>query len=287
MIRFFLLALSLAAGIGFLYWLVILTEGMYLGPRVVAFLYDRGAGTYDRVKQFDPVDDAWDLSVPLQRALEGVTRPLILDVGTGTGRVPRALLRRLDFGGRIVGLDISLEMLREARRKTEGHDDTVTLVWKDAVALPFCDEAFSAVCCIEALEFLARPDTGLKEMVRVLRPGGTLLVSNRIGIDAFLMPGRTFSDRRLNELLASLSLTSVEIKRWQTYYDLVWARKEGTLPAGERSEQLQGVLRCPRCSAVPLGWTAAGLRCEGCGLWYPIEDRILLLERPSERGRHV
>ncbi|MDH4208368.1 MAG: hypothetical protein OEV76_05805, partial [Anaerolineae bacterium] len=93
--------LLLAAAAGVAYWLVVLTEGAYLGSRAVRFLYDWGAASYDRVKQFDPVDDAQSLALPLLRELRGVERPLVLDVATGTGRLPRALRRNLGFQGRI------------------------------------------------------------------------------------------------------------------------------------------------------------------------------------------
>jgi len=278
MIGLIVLLSSLAIGVGFFYWLVISTEGAYLGPQAVAYLYDRGASTYDRVKEFDAVEDAWDLAVPLQRAVKGVKKAFVLDVATGTGRLPLALLRGLDFDGHIVGLDISLRMLQEARRKTAGYDDRVTFLWKDALALPFPDAAFDAVSCVEALEFMADPRLGFKEIARVLRPGGTMLVTNRIGLDALLMPGRTFSDEQLKELLASLSFTSVEIKRWQAYYDLVWARKEGGLLPEERKEELQDILCCPRCLESSLALASAELSCRRCGSLYPIENGIICLE---------
>ncbi len=269
---------SAALGAGLFYWLVISTEGAYLGRRAVAYLYDRGASTYDQVKEFDAVQDGWDLAVPLQRALRDVKKPLVLDVATGTGRVPLALLRCLDFDGRIVGLDISLKMLQEARRKTAGHHDRVTLVWKDALALPFRDSAFDAVSCVEALEFMPDPRLCLQEMVRVLRSGGTLLVTNRIGFDAFLMPGRTFSNKQIEEFLPSLGCSSVEIKRWQTYYDIVWARKEGDLSPRERTEEPLDVLCCPDCIGSSLVLGVPGLSCQGCGSSYLIEKGIICLE---------
>ncbi len=275
-----LLLLFLVLMAGFFYWLLVTTEGAYLGPRAVAFLYDRGAGSYDHVKGFDAVDDAWDLALPLKRALDGVRRPLILDVGTGTGRVPLALLRDLDFEGRIVGLDLSLKMLKEARRKTAGHEDQVMLLWKDALALPFPDNSFDVVSCVEALEFMADPRVVVEEMARVLRPGGTLLATNRIGLDALLMPGRTFSDGQLRRLVSSLGLTSVEIKTWQTYYDLVWARKGGQLSPREGNADPQDMLCCPRCLEPSLIAVRAALSCQSCGLRYPIDKGIICLERP-------
>jgi len=273
------LVLCAAIGAGVLYWLIFLTEGAYLGPRVVAYLYDRGATSYDGVKAFDPVDDAWDLARPLLRALNGARTAYILDVATGTGRLPLALLRCLDFEGSIVGLDLSLRMLEEARRKTAGHEKQVTLVWKDGVVLPFADNTFDAVSCLEAFEFMAQPREALRETARVLRPGGTLLATNRIGLDTLLMPGRSFSTRELKELLASLSFSTVEIKRWQTYYDLVWAKKEGRLVPGRTGGELGTVLRCPECSEASLSFASAAFVCRRCHRRYRVERGIIMLEQ--------
>jgi len=65
----------------------------------------------------------------------------------------------------------------------------------------------------------------LHEMVRVLRPGGWLLITNRVGWEARLMPGHTWSRAQLIEILRGLPLTDISVRPWQTYYDLVWARK--------------------------------------------------------------
>lgn len=274
------LVLLLALAAGFFYWLLVTTEGAYLGPRAVAFLYDRGAGSYDRVKEFDVVDDAWNLALPLKKALGGIKKPLILDVGTGTGRVPLALLRDLDFEGRIVGLDRSLGMLKEARRKTAGSAERVMLVWKDARALPFLDQSFDAVSCVEALEFMADPRVVIADMARVLRPGGTLLTTNRIGLDGLLMPGRSFSPGQLRQLLSSAGLTSVEIKSWQSYYDLVWAKKEGPWSSEGGGGDPQDVLCCPHCSQGSLTWTRVALSCHNCGTRYAVNKGIIYLEGP-------
>jgi ubiquinone/menaquinone biosynthesis C-methylase UbiE len=270
--------LALAGAVVVCYWLVVVTEGAYLGSRAVAFLYDRGAASYDEIKQFDDVDDARALGLPLARGLRGTRRPLVLDVATGTGRVPLTLLRSLEFEGSIVGLDLSMRMLQEAKRKAAQHRERVTWLWKDALDLPFVDEGFDAVWCVEALEFMAEPTRVLKEMTRVLRPGGLLLASNRRGLDALLLPGRAFSKDRLQAILAELSMTSVEIQQWQTYYDLVWARKEGVPGSRERTAAVGEVLRCPQCRGETLLWQSARIVCQGCGSCYPIENDIICME---------
>ncbi len=277
----FLLLLVVGAALALSYWLVVVTEGAYLGSRVVAFLYDRGATSYDEIKQFDAVDDASRLALPLVRRLRGHRRPLVLDVATGTARLPVSLLRSLEFEGSIVGLDVSAEMLRQAVRKTARHRDRVSWLCDEATDLPFGDESFEAVVCLEALEFMPQPARALAEMARVLMAGGTLLASNRRGVDAFLMPRRAFSKDGLRELLGGLSFVSVELEQWQTYYDLVWARKEGSALRSETPLALGDVLRCPHCHGRAWSWSEARVGCRECGLAYAIEDGIIRLDRAA------
>jgi ubiquinone/menaquinone biosynthesis C-methylase UbiE len=265
---------------GLSYWAVVVTEGAYLGPRAVTLLYDWGAPTYDRVKDFDAVDDARALAVPLVRELRGTRSPLVLDVATGTGRLPLALLRNLEFEGSIVGLDFSFRMLGEASRKAARYQDRVLWLWKDGLDLPFDDGTFDAVCCLEALEFMADATQALKEMARVLRPGGTMLTTSRIGIDALLMPGRVLSKERLETLLAGLSFESVSTCQWQTYYDLVWARKEGILSSRDERWTLGEVVRCPSCHRRPLSPRSASYACPNCRVTYAVEGGIVRLEAP-------
>jgi ubiquinone/menaquinone biosynthesis C-methylase UbiE len=272
-----LILLSLIAALT--YWTVVITEGAYFGPRLVAFLYDRGAGTYDQIKDFDAREELWFLAQPLDRALDGVPHPLVLDVATGTGRLPLALLRHLEFDGHIVALDLSREMLRQAARKTAGYDGRVSLIWKDAASLPFTDGVFEAVTCLEALEFLPHLRQAVGEMVRVLKPGGVFLITNRVGWEAHLMPGRAYDPGHLETMLRELHLRAVETCPWQEYYDLIWARKQGVLAPGQRPQKLVDVLRCPRCQGQGLVERRRSLLCPRCGQVYPRQEGIICFER--------
>jgi ubiquinone/menaquinone biosynthesis C-methylase UbiE len=207
------------------YWAVVLSEGVYLGPRAVTWLYDRVASRYDRIKNSDPVDDEYCLARPLLLALDGLEKARVLDVGTGTGRMPALLQAEPGFAGSVVGLDRSRRMLAQARARLGGHGGVPALALGDAGHLPFAEASFDAVTCVEVLEFTAHPEDTLREMARVLKPGGVLLVSNRVGVDALWYPGRHCGRGHLEALLDQLGLEHVETQRWQVYYDLVWARR--------------------------------------------------------------
>jgi demethylmenaquinone methyltransferase/2-methoxy-6-polyprenyl-1,4-benzoquinol methylase len=96
-------------------------------------------------------------------------RDTVLDVATGTGAVARELVAQK--GCTVVGLDQSPEMLAEARRRVP---PGVTLVEGRAEQLPFPDGAFDAVTFTYLLRYVHDPAATLRELVRVVRPGGTI-----------------------------------------------------------------------------------------------------------------
>ncbi|MGD9001046.1 MAG: methyltransferase domain-containing protein [Anaerolineae bacterium] len=254
----------------FVYWQLIIGEGTYIGSRLVALMYDWSARAYERIKRFIPSEEQWHLGLPLARSLELVPAPLVLDVATGTGRLPRALLRQPPFEGRVIGLDLSRGMLREAVRRTAQFADRLTFIWQDASQLPFKDDVFDAVACIEALEFMPDPQRVLEDLVRVLRPGGALLVTNRIGPDARFLPGRAFPPDTFEEMLGELPLEQVKTKSWQVDYSLIWAIKTGP-PHGGGIRPLEEILCCPACGCE-LQREAYAFRCRECGRSYPVAD---------------
>ncbi len=213
------------------WWLLEATEGAYLGPRAVRWGYDRFARRYDRRKAFDLGEDVEDLGLPLFTRLDAAFGPKsrVLDVATGTGRLPLALLTIPWYEGEVVGIDISEPMLDIAREKLEaiGASERVTLIRDGAAPLPFGDEAFEGAALVEALEFLPDRWESIDELKRVLRPGGWLLVTNRIGGGAWLMPGRTERTKALEARLRRMGWANVASSRWTTLYDRVWARKPG------------------------------------------------------------
>jgi ubiquinone/menaquinone biosynthesis C-methylase UbiE len=215
-----------------LYWQLIIAEGAYFGARVVALLYDWSAERYNTIKEFNPTDEDYCLGQPLAARLHDRPDATILDVATGTGRIPRVMTRQYNFKGNIIGIDRAARMLNVARREVADQTSRVLLVQADAMALPFASESVPAVTCLEALEFLPNPRVGLAELVRVLQPAtpdtpsrGWLLTTNRIGWEALLMPGKTWNQKHLQMELARLPLQDINIQVWQDIYDLVWAQK--------------------------------------------------------------
>jgi demethylmenaquinone methyltransferase / 2-methoxy-6-polyprenyl-1,4-benzoquinol methylase len=93
----------------------------------------------------------------------------VLDVATGTGLVARELLAQKDCT--VVGIDQSPEMLAEARRRLPAD---VTLVEGDAQRLPFDDASFDALTFTYLLRYVSEPPATLRELARVVRPGGTI-----------------------------------------------------------------------------------------------------------------
>jgi len=98
----------------------------------------------------------------------------VLDVGCGPGNFTRDFAGVIGPGGLAVGFDGSTTMLDRAARDTPEDFDNVAYVRGDAVALPFRDASFDAVCCFAALHMFDEPFVALDEMARVLTPGGRI-----------------------------------------------------------------------------------------------------------------
>lgn len=102
----------------------------------------------------------------------------IIDLATGTADWALALAEKSDPTAHVTGLDFSEEMLAVGQKKVDVSDyfDKITLVQGDAMALPFDDAVFDIVTIGFGLRNLPDPVMGLKEMYRVLKPGGQLVI---------------------------------------------------------------------------------------------------------------
>jgi len=114
------------------------------------------------------------------RAARAASGP-VLDVCTGTGDLAFAFRRRLGDDVPIIGTDFTHEMLVLAERKAQQLSEAkqrspVTFLEADAEALPFADESFGLVSVAFGLRNVANTELGLREMIRVCRTGGDVLV---------------------------------------------------------------------------------------------------------------
>jgi ubiquinone/menaquinone biosynthesis C-methylase UbiE len=122
---------------------------------------------------------------PLERGLLAGSREWIaerahgriLEVAVGTGRSLEFYPSDVD----LTGVDLSPAMLRRARRRARELNLTATLRVADVEQLPFDDASFDTVVCALGLCSMPRPDAAVREMARVLVPGGTLLLLDHIG----------------------------------------------------------------------------------------------------------
>lgn len=134
-----------------------------------SYSFDRVAAEYEETRYLPPqVADA------LARQVTAHLGPhdWVLDAGVGTGRLGRSLSRA--HPGRVVGVDISRAMM--ARMTGKQRADRPHLALADLRALPFADGAFAAVLAVHVFHLIPAWETAVREVWRVVRPGGGMLV---------------------------------------------------------------------------------------------------------------
>jgi demethylmenaquinone methyltransferase / 2-methoxy-6-polyprenyl-1,4-benzoquinol methylase len=140
-----------------------------LPDQQVRAMFDRIAGVYDRMNRVMTagLDAKWRARAVDLAAVGPGAR--VLDVACGTGDLALEAAAR---GASVVGLDFSSEMLRHAREKSR----EVEWVEGSALALPFGDDAFDAATVGFGARNFADLAQGVGEMVRVVKPGGRIVV---------------------------------------------------------------------------------------------------------------
>lgn len=110
----------------------------------------------------------------LVREVRRVQPGRILDLATGSGDVAFALRRKLGTGVTITGMDFCQPMLDEAMVKQGDVADPIRFRWGDAMALPDPDGSYDVVTIAFGVRNFEDREKGLREIARVLRPGGSL-----------------------------------------------------------------------------------------------------------------
>ena len=144
----------------------------------MAYDFDKIARTYDRLNRVMTFgfDRRWR-----KRAVSDL-HGNVLDVACGTGDMCVELLKR---GCEVTGVDLSEEMLAIAKVKSERLKVKVEIA--DAENLPFEDESFDGVTCAFGVRNFVHLEQGLSEMLRVLKPGGTMVILELATPDSLLI----------------------------------------------------------------------------------------------------
>ncbi len=150
-------------------------DGTLQEPQVRA-MFDRIAGFYDVMNSVMTagLHHHWRRrAVDLAQVGPG---DRVLDVATGTGDLALELARRVGPQGAVVASDFSEEMLARARTKAAASGAHVTFEWANALELPYDDGSFDAATVGFGARNFSDLAQGLREMARVVRPGGRVVV---------------------------------------------------------------------------------------------------------------
>jgi demethylmenaquinone methyltransferase/2-methoxy-6-polyprenyl-1,4-benzoquinol methylase len=140
-------------------------------------MFDRVAGHYDTLNSVMSAGLHHRWRERAADAAELGPGASVLDVCCGTGDFALELSKRVAPGGHVVGCDFSEPMLDQAREKASARAAAgIRFEWADALALPYDAGRFDAVTVGFGVRNFADRERGLREMTRVLRPGGRLVI---------------------------------------------------------------------------------------------------------------
>ena len=144
----------------------------------------------------DPIDTPWhQMAIPRLPALEGRR---VLEIGCGRGGFSEYLASR---GADVVAADFSPAAVRQAQRRLEGHV-TAEAVVADIEAIQFERDSFDVVVSLDTIEHVPHPTRAVAELVRVLRPGGKLVLTtnNYFGLIGIWRALMTIAGFRFTEM---------------------------------------------------------------------------------------
>jgi len=208
--------------------------------------FDVLAGVYERLraplayKLFAGPFGKYDTAIKsVISALQGKRSDILLDVTTGTGLVFKEFLRVVDGEASIVGIDLSLGMLEQAKKYVKKKQmQDIHLIMADAENLPLLPMTFSKVACSGAFPGFPNPERALKEMSKVIKPGGRISILFLDEPTGYLMqrmlkhieeshhvPVQLFRPDRIRSLLLDMGFRGVEITKLSGIWRVVTAQK--------------------------------------------------------------
>lgn len=151
----------------------------------------------------------------------------VLDLGCGTGLLTQAIEEKTK---RVVGLDLTREMLEEAKLQSKKKSKSILFLLGDAEQLPFLDGQFDCVMTRLTIHHFPEPLKIIKELVRVLKPNGRMIVSDIIAdmdpqkqwkhneVEQLRDPSHVkfLNEEEMLELLREAGLVIEDIKKWET-----------------------------------------------------------------------
>jgi len=163
------------------------------------------------------------------RAAEG-HRVLCVGLGTGNELVH---LRKHSPGVEAVGIDISSAALERAGRKATSHDGQTALAFMDAGQLGFASASFDRVLCYHVTDFMDSVEPSVKEMLRVLKPGGRFVISfpadaEGIGLGMGLLSHAVGPLTQRRQLTATLRASGTALLTGLVYFPLLLRKKPTT-----------------------------------------------------------
>ena len=164
-------------------------------------------------RSYDGVADSFNrLTRKYTRPLAGkiihlaeiIGKDKVLDIGTGSGVVALEAARKLDTGGKVVGIDLSRGLMKIAQEnaKESGLSGRTEFLYMDAEKLEFKDQSFDAVVSLFALLHFPNPELSLKEIHRVVRIGGRVVIAIGSGPALLSREGIINTMLRLNNKLS-------------------------------------------------------------------------------------
>lgn len=212
----------------------------------VAEMFNDIAGKYDFLNHFLSlgIDKGWRKKAI--REIHKVNPKQILDVATGTGDL--AIAAMAANPDKIIGIDIADQMMEVGRKKLAEKNlaGIITLQPGDSAALEFDDNAFDAVTCAYGVRNFEHLEKGLKEMCRVMRPGGKLAVLEFSHPQKF--PVKQFFKFYSKYILPTLGNMISKHSRAYTYLP----ESVDAFPEGERLVKILELCGFKDAKAVPL-----------------------------------